>query len=353
MRPFPRQAASGTYRLAAHLMQSPIPAARFPPACVGLDKAIRNVLSTYKPTKKESWRHSPPCIVGAWASSLPNFMRTFMSVAVLLCLSLVTGPLAYGQTSPLYLGIKGGISIPNLTSGSSAETVWDEGYSSRVGPNVGLVAEFPFSPLFSLQPEIDYIGEGGKRRGIQPFSVPEQYLEAYQLAFQTDKDYVFADYSNVSRINYLQIPVMGRFNFPLDASQRLKFFVQAGPFISFLVGARQIVTSDDLKVYLDKEGKQEIPSDLVHAFFGAKLDTTLDAKDQLHKVNVGVQGSMGLSLDCGPGKVFVEGGGNYGFIDIQKGDEHGKNRIGAATVALGYSVDLRRRHPRARRSHGM
>lgn len=270
-------------------------------------------------------------------------MRKSKYVTALLCLSLVTTSwLAMGQPHPIYVGIKGGISIPNLTSGSSAETVWDEGYSSRVGPNLGLLAEFQFSPVFSLQPEIDYIGEGGKRRGIQPFSVPEKYLAAYQQAFQTDKDYVFANFNNVSRINYLQIPVMARFNFPLDASERLKFFVQAGPYISFLVGAKQIITSDNLKVYLDKEGTQEIPADLVQAFFGSKLDTTVEAKDQLNKVNVGVQGGLGISLDCGPGKVFIEGGGNYGFIDIQKGDEHGKNRIGAATLALGYSVNIRR-----------
>lgn len=279
-------------------------------------------------------------------------MKKSIYLTSLLCLSLVTGQLAYGQTHALYLGIKGGISIPNLTSGSSAQTVWDEGYSSRVGPNLGLLAEFQFSPRFSLQPELDYIGEGGKRCGIQPFTVPDEYLAAYQQAFQTDKDYVFADYNNVSRLNYLQIPVMARLNFPLNASQKLKFFVQAGPFISFLVGAKQIVTSDDLKVYLDKEGNQEIPADLVQAFFGSKLDTTIDAKDQLNKVNVGVQGSLGISLDCGPGKVFIEGGGNYGFIDIQKGDEHGKNRIGAATVALGYSVDLRRRSLHATSSPG-
>ena len=33
---------------------------------------------------------------------------------------------------------------------------------------------------------------------------------------------------------------------------------------------------------------------------------------------------------------FIEGGGNYGFLNIQKGTDNGKNQIGAATVALGY-----------------
>ena len=36
----------------------------------------------------------------------------------------------------------------------------------------------------------------------------------------------------------------------------------------------------------------------------------------------------------------VDDRGNYGFIPIQKGDEHGKNNIGAATVAIGYALKL-------------
>lgn len=243
--------------------------------------------------------------------------------------------------SPVYLGVKGGISIPNLTSGSSGANDWNEGYSSRIGPNFGVLAEFQFSHLFSIQPEINYIGEGGKRNGIQPFTVPEEYVAAYQQYFHTDKDYVYADFNNVSRINYIQIPVMAKLNFPLSHNKRLKLFVQAGSYIGFLVSAKQIIKTDDLKAYLDKQGQQQIPPALVSGFFGTTLDTTVDAKDELHKVNVGIQGSVGFSYGIGNGKIFIEGGGNYGFLDIQKGDEHGKNHIGAATLAVGYAMKLR------------
>jgi hypothetical protein len=164
----------------------------------------------------------------------------------------------------------------------------------------------------------------------------------FQQAFHTDKDYVYADYDNVSRINYLQVPIMAKFNFALNQSGRLKFFAQAGPYVAFLVGAKQIIKTDDLKVYLDKEGQQQIPSEQVQPVLGSSLDEKVDAKDELHKANVGVQGGIGLSLDCGRGKFFVEGGGNYGFINIQKGDEHGKNNIGAATIAVGYAIKLQK-----------
>lgn len=246
---------------------------------------------------------------------------------------------ARGQ-APDYVGIKGGISIPNLTSASSSQNDWDEGYSSRVGPNFGVLAEFRLSKLVSFQPEVNFIGEGGKRNGIQPFAIPEEYVPLLQSQFQTDKDYVYADFKNVSRLNYLQIPLMAKFSFSLSQDERLKFFAQAGPFVSFLVGASQIIKTDDLKVYLDKEGEQQIPPQMVQAFLGSSIDTTIDARHELHKSNVGVQGGIGLSLDCGKGKIFIEGGGNYGFIPVQKGDKHGKNNIGAATIAVGYALKL-------------
>lgn len=260
----------------------------------------------------------------------------------LTAILLVVFTIQYAHSqSPIYLGVKGGISIPNLSAGSSGTNVWNEGYSSRIGPNIGILAEFQLSPLFSIQPEINYIGEGGKRNGIQPFTIPDKYVEIYQQAFQTDKDYTFADFKNISRINYLQIPILAKFNFALNSNKKLRFYAQAGPYVAFLVGAKQIIKTDNLKVYQDKDGKQEISQDLVAGFFGTTLDSTVEAKDDLHKANIGVQGSIGFSYDIGRGKLFIQGGGNYGFIDIQKGNKHGKNHVGAGAVALGYALKLR------------
>jgi hypothetical protein len=36
------------------------------------------------------------------------------------------------------------------------------------------------------------------------------------------------------------------------------------------------------------------------------------------------------------------GGGNYGFLNVQKGTANGKNNTGAATAVLGYSFWLRK-----------
>ena len=55
---------------------------------------------------------------------------------------------------------------------------------------------------------------------------------------------------------------------------------------------------------------------------------------------MGIQGGVGFQYLLGKGKIFIEGGGNYGFLYLQKGADHGKNSIGAGTVLVGYALNL-------------
>lgn len=243
---------------------------------------------------------------------------------------------------PLYIGVKGGLSIPSLRAGQS-ENDWNKNYVSRRGPYFGAFAEIQINRFFSFQPEIAYAAEGGKRNGIQPMGIPTQYLALFQGAFNTDNTYIFAGLNTTSRVNYLQVPLLLKFTYPVTSNGKVKIFAQAGPYLGYLVAAKQIVKTNDLRVYLDGKGAVEIPSLLVHQFFGNSVDTVIDAKNDLHKFNVGIQAALGVSYDIGRGKIFAEGGGNYGFMYIQKGDEHGKNNIGAGTILLGYAYNIRKR----------
>jgi hypothetical protein len=261
---------------------------------------------------------------------------------------LITGILTSGIVSSaregLSVGIKGGLSIPSLRAGESKND-WNKNYESRVGPYFGASVEIPLSRHWSLQPEINYAAQGGKRNGIQPMTIPAEYLDVFQAAFKTDKDYLFATLRTVSRINYVQIPLLLRGHFALTSNNKLQFFAQAGPFVGYMVAAKQLVNSENLKVYLDAAGDKEIPEVLVHNFFGKSIDTTINAKNDLYRFNTGIQGGVGFSYALGRGKVFIEGGGNYGLIYIQKGDEHGKNNIGAGTILLGYTLGLGKAKP--------
>ena len=62
-----------------------------------------------------------------------------------------------------------------------------------------------------------------------------------------------------------------------------------------------------------------------------------DIKDERQSTNFGIEGNVGMSFRFGANSIFVEGGGNYGFLNIQKGSQNDKNNTGAATAVIGYS----------------
>jgi Outer membrane protein beta-barrel domain len=240
---------------------------------------------------------------------------------------LVGGLLFFSRTDAqnFTLGVRGGISIPNLTAGGSNKTPLNTGYSSRLGPEAAVFAEFKFSDLFSLVPMIEYSSQGGKKNGLQAFTPPAELAP-----FLPPGSYPYADYKSEAKLNYLMIPVLAKFGWSLGKSSPWRIWVDAGPFVGFLVSAKQ-VTSGNSEVFADPGGQQPLPIGKL------SFDSTQSIKDQLHTTNAGIEGNVGLGYRIGPNCIFIEGGGNYGFLNIQKGTMIGKNNTGAATVTLGYS----------------
>ncbi len=235
-------------------------------------------------------------------------------------------------------GVKAGLSIPNLTSGSSANPI-NSGYSSRLGPDFAVFAEFHLSPLLSIQPQLEYSSQGGKKNGNQAFTTPTQLSQRFPGG--QVPQYLYADYKSVAKLNYLLLPILAKFNFRLGVHWLL--YADAGPFAAILLDAKNI-TSGSSNVYLDEKHTQPVITDpnsqtpLVMSF-----DNTENIKSQLHTFNAGVEGSIGLACQLGRNKIFIEGGGNYGFINIQKGNTNGKNHTGAATIALGYACSFHKK----------
>jgi hypothetical protein len=230
------------------------------------------------------------------------------------------------------IGIRGGISIPNLSAGGSEQNPLNTGYSSRQGPDAGLYAEFKFSDLFSLQPMVQYSSQGGKKDGLQAFPTPDQIKAEYQEEGQTAPTYLYANFKSDAKLNYLMIPVLAKFGWNFHNSP-LRIYVDAGPFVGFLLSAKQ-VTSGTSNFYLDNKGTEPLPG-------GAhSLDSTQNIKSQLNTTNFGIEGNLGLQYKLKRSYAFIEGGGNYGFLNIQKGTANGKNNTGAATVDIGYALWL-------------
>jgi hypothetical protein len=228
------------------------------------------------------------------------------------------------------LGIRGGISIPNLSAGSNNQNPLNTGYSSRLGPDFGVFAEFKFSDLFSIQPMLEYSSQGGKKNGLQAFTTPSQFAAMFPPG--SAPTYLYANYNSTAKLNYLMLPILAKFGWNFKSSP-LRIYVDAGPFFGYLIYAKQ-VTSGSSNFYTDPQGQQPLPGG------PQSFDNTQDIKDQLHKANFGIEGNIGLAYKIKKSYIFIEGGGNYGLLNIQKGTANGKNETGAGTVAVGYAFWL-------------
>ncbi|WP_143308910.1 porin family protein [Chitinophaga vietnamensis] len=230
------------------------------------------------------------------------------------------------------IGARGGISIPKLSAGGNEKNPLNSGYSSRLGPDFGVFAEYHVSKLFSVQAMVEYSSQGGQKSGLQAYPTPDE-MKPY-FAPNPAPTYLYADFKSEAKLNYLMVPILAKFGWDLGKQSPWRLYVDAGPFFGFLLSAKQ-VTSGSSAVFLDPEGKQPITAAGTPSF-----DATKDIKDQLNTFNFGISGNIGLAYHFNRSQIFVEGGGNYGFLNIQKGHDNGKNNTGAATVVLGYAYRL-------------
>jgi hypothetical protein len=252
-----------------------------------------------------------------------------------LIFSLLGFSAVNAQHNNFSIGLKAGVGIPSLTSGKKS-TPLSEGYSSRLGFYGGLVSELSMSENFGFRAELNYSSQGGLRKGMQAMPIPAEFAALWQT-YLPDYKYIYADIKSEAILNYIEIPVMAKFR--VHPGRKFDFYVQAGPYVGVLLNAKDI-TKGNSSIYLDKAGN--IPLDGVLALAGLptvgeqSFDNTQDITSDIHRINAGLQGAVGFSMKTGNGEIFIEGGGNYGLLQIQKDEANGTNNTGAGTVVLGY-----------------
>jgi hypothetical protein len=252
-------------------------------------------------------------------------MKKFIFLTVL---SIMAISLKSFSQMPVDMGVKGGLSIPNLSSASSGNPGSD-GYSSRLGADVAAHVEFHLSKHFSIEPQLEYAEQGGKKNGAQAFPVPADM--ATQFPAGEAPPYLYANYNSVAKINYLMLPILAKYRF--DMRRHWGAYAAAGPFATRVLSAKNITTGSS-DVYLDQHESQPLSPD------PQSFDNTENIRKDLHSFNAGISGHLGIEYKLEKGSLFIEGGGNYGLIDIQKDGTNGKNKTGAAVVQLGYQFRL-------------
>ena len=289
----------------------------------------------------------------------------FFAIATLLSVADT-----YGQK--ISIGVKGGLSIPNLTTGGKDyDTPVSEGYSSRMAAGSGIVVDFHLTEIFAIQTGLEYSGQGGRKKGVQALPgepifddvnetigmMPESEYLVQIFSSLPLPQYVYADCNSVAKFNYLMLPVQAKFGWKMNETSPMRVYVSGGIFGSYLLSTtRELKGTSALFADKNKTSMSNywngiypslpLPPQVIGAFSAifAGMDTPqpLDAKenmkDDINPFNFGVIASVGLSYNLSSrNRIFLEGGGNYGFLKLQKDDMNGRNRIGAGTVMLGIS----------------
>lgn len=195
--------------------------------------------------------------------------------------------LAFGVAdadAQMRIGAKGGVSFSTVSFDPD-----DEDAESVTGFAGGAEVQIPLGASgLVLQPELLYT-----RKGVE---------------FGDDGD------SRSIDIDYVEIPVLVRFNIP---AQSVMPFVFAGGAVSFEASCSVEDTDGGTTVDADCE----------------------DVGIETESTDFGVLFGGGLAFPAGPGDIFVEGRYNFGLADIDPVEDfEAKNRSGA--VMVGYSVSL-------------
>ncbi|KAA6318938.1 hypothetical protein EZS27_031108 [termite gut metagenome] len=296
-----------------------------------------------------------------------------MKRILVLALSLLS---LYGYSQTVNVGVRGGLSIPNVVGGG--DNPLSKGYSSRFAGTGGVFAELGMNDLLSLRLGIEYSGQGGNRNGVQAMSsnqlissiadIPEVPAEVLGLIGGIVPPIFYADVKNTTKFDYLMIPLSLQVGKDLGGSWKSwRVYAGAGPFVSFLLSAKQVskgksklyadATMSETKTLLNNiqpkieaiKASENVTPEMAGALellltnaLGGEPEEfgTTDIKNDLRKVNAGIQGDLGLSYQCNRNRFFLEVGGNYGFVRLQKDASNGSNHIGSATITVGYAYRL-------------
>jgi len=239
----------------------------------------------------------------------------------------------------LKLGIKGGLSIPNLRAPGNGS--FSSGYKSVSGPHFGLLSEYTISDRFSIQAEFNYSTQGGRKEG--PQRIRTRDLKPYLPSGFSIPDsipYIYATFNNQIDLAYLELPVMAKFGF--DVSENVRLAIYGGPYVGYLVKGKGSGEGQS-KIYIDAAHTKPLTIRVNNINFEVPpLDFTRteDLIDRLNRWNYGVQGGGSIAYSLSAIELFFAAGGSYGFATLQKDENFGKNKTGSAMLSVGATIRL-------------
>jgi len=239
-----------------------------------------------------------------------------------------------GISQSIKLGIKGGLSLPNLSSSGGSDV--SKGYKTISGPDLGLLVDYMITQKISLETGFEFSTQGGQKSGLQ--TIPASPELALYFPSGSNVQFLYANFSSTVRLQYLMLPVLIKYNMNLGDAGHWKLFLDGGVFGGLLFSAKASAAGTS-KVYYDKEETNQVGSVAV------QFDSTGDIKKQLHTGNFGIEGNVGILYCLKSVSYFVEAGGTYGLVNLQKNTRNGINYTGALIFRMGimYTLNSKRK----------
>ena len=234
-----------------------------------------------------------------------------------------------GISQNIKLGIKGGLSLPNLSSSGGSDV--SKGYKTISGPDLCLVVDYMIAKKLSIETGLEWSTQGGQKSGLQ--TIPASPELAQYFPPGSNVQFLYASFKSTVRLQYLMLPLLIKYTVNLDHSGHWKLYWDAGLFGGLLLTADASAAGTST-VYYDKQETNRVSSVPV------QFDSTGDIKNQLHQGNFGIEGNVGGLYHLKSISYFIEAGGNYGFINLQKNSQNGINYTGALIFRLGLMYDL-------------
>lgn len=189
-----------------------------------------------------------------------------MKKIIYLLVILFTYSIANAQD--ISFGLKAGVNYGKIKSSESAENDYN---NPVLGPLFGIVADIPIDEKFSVQPELLYF--------------PAGYF------FDYSADGFTSEYKG--KLNYLSIPIMGKYEV------KDGFYLEAGPYISYLLSATEDVETDFGEEYLIKSSESE------------------DVKEYFKSIDFGLGIGAGYEMESG---LYFNARYIFGLADINNQD---------------------------------
>ncbi|GAB3954865.1 hypothetical protein GCM10028805_41010 [Spirosoma harenae] len=228
-------------------------------------------------------------------------MKRIVLASVIACLVLTITTASFAQVQ---VGIRGGANWGFASKPDFITSLLPDMYPT-VGPTGAIFLDIPVSNSISFRPELAYVQKGvavkeGMDLNLGGLNLPIGATIAYQS-------------------QNIEIPLLAKINLSDGGVQP---YLLLGPSVSYALDGRIRTRASAL-------------------FTTRPYDIDVNYGGMMSRWDVGAVGGLGLAMDAGPGKFFIEGRYTHGFtrqIQVPVVNVNVRNR--GVAVSLGYSFPI-------------